>query len=127
MAAARQFKVFPLDDEFRLRKGIVIACMIHVEMRTDEEVDIVGAETKIREVFKYIFFVLGWRHSCGSGIIRREPAIDENVFPITRLNKIASRRSCCWMRSRRDGRSTQLHEIESLWSCVDCGHSSNLS
>src|SRR5438270_11845926 len=41
MSAARQCIVFALDDEFRLRKGIVISRVVRVEMGTDEDIDIV--------------------------------------------------------------------------------------
>src|SRR5258708_7783552 len=91
MPAARQFIVFALDDEFRLRKGIVIARMVHVEMGTDEEIDVVRMQTKTGEVLKHIFFILGWWRSWWWRVVRREPTIDEDVLAIAGLNKIAPR------------------------------------
>src|SRR5215470_7912142 len=57
VSAAGQFVVRALDDEFRLRKGIVIAGMVHVEMGTDEEIDVIRMQAKIGEVLKHIFFI----------------------------------------------------------------------
>src|SRR2546421_11437307 len=59
MSAARQFIVFALDNEFRLRKGFVISHMVDVEMGTDKEIDIVRTQTKIGEMLDHIFFMLG--------------------------------------------------------------------
>jgi len=56
MSASSQFIVFTLDNEFRLRKGIVIARVVHVEMSTYEEIDIVRIQTKNVKMLKYIFF-----------------------------------------------------------------------
>src|ERR1700674_450777 len=96
VSAARQFIVFTLDDEFRLRKGIVIARVVHVEMGTDQKVDIARAQTKSGEMLKHIFLVLGRRRSWRWRVIGRESTIDEDVLLITRLNKIAPCR--CWRR-----------------------------
>src|SRR5229473_268819 len=56
MSAARQFIVFALDDELRLDKDIVISCMVHIEMGTDQEIDIFGAQTKVGEMLDHMFF-----------------------------------------------------------------------
>src|SRR5438067_558616 len=69
MSAACQFIVLALDDEFGLRKGIVIACMVHVEMGTNDEIDLIRTQTKIREMLKHIFFIVGRGHSRRSLII----------------------------------------------------------
>src|SRR6266571_2637631 len=87
--AARQFIVFALDDEFRLRKGIVIARMVHVEMGTDEEIDVVRVQAKTGEVLKHIFSILGWWRSWWWRVVRRKSTIDEDVLAIAGLNKIA--------------------------------------
>src|SRR5437868_192884 len=108
VSAARQFIVFTLDDEFRPRKGIVIARVVHVEMGADQKVDIVRTQPKIGEMLKHIFLVLGRRRSWRRCVTGRESTIDEDVLPIARLDEIAPRRRLCWLRSCRDGRGSQL-------------------
>ncbi len=104
MSAACQFIVLALDDEFRLLKGIVIARVVYVEMGTDQQIDIVRMQTKLGEMLKHIFLILGWRHSCWRRVVCRKPTIDENVLPIAGLHKIAPRRPRRRLRSRWDGR-----------------------
>src|SRR5215467_594019 len=88
VSTACQFVVGALDDEFRLRKGIVIASMVHVEMGTDEEIDVIRMQAKISEVLKHIFSILGcWRSRWGR-VVRRKSTIDEDVRAIAGLNKI---------------------------------------
>src|SRR6266567_5142474 len=94
MPAARQRIVFALDDEFRLCKSIMIACMIYVEMGTDEDIDIVRTHIKIGEMLQHIFFMLGWWRSWWWRVVRRESTIDENVLPIAGLNEIAPAGHC---------------------------------
>src|SRR5262245_48439918 len=91
MSAARKFVVRALDDEFRLCKEIVIAGMIHVEMGTDEEIDVVRMQAKTGEVLEHIFFVFGWWRSWWGHVVRRKSTVDEDVFSIAGLNKIAPR------------------------------------
>src|SRR6266567_4173107 len=126
VSAARQFIVFTLDDEFRLRKGIVIARVVHVEMGADQKVDIVRVQPKSGKMLKHIFLVPGRRRSRRWRVTGRESTIDENVLPITRLDKIAPRRRRRRLRSRRDGRGPQLHKVESLRSCAALCHLSVL-
>jgi hypothetical protein len=75
MSAPRQFIVFALDDEFRLCKGIVISGVVHVEMGTDEEIE-------VGEMLQHIFFIFVWWRSWWWRVVRRESTIDENVLPI---------------------------------------------
>jgi hypothetical protein len=105
MPTACEFIMFALDDEFRLWEGIVIACMVYIEMSTYEEINIVRTQLQIGEMLKHIFFVLSWGSSCRWYIVRRESTIDEYVLPIVGLNKIAARRPWSWG-SRWDGRSS---------------------
>jgi hypothetical protein len=55
MSTPRQFIVFALDNEFRFRKGIVIARVVHVEMGTDEHSDVVRMQTQLSELLQHIF------------------------------------------------------------------------
>src|SRR6266571_3253620 len=82
MSASRQFIVFALDDEFRLRESIVISRMVDVKMSTDEHINVVWVKTEIGKMLQHIFSLLGWWRSWWWCVIRRQSAIDENVLPI---------------------------------------------
>jgi hypothetical protein len=120
MSTPRQFIVLALDNEFRLRKGIVIARVVHIEMGTDEQRDVVRMQAQISQMLQHIFFMLGWWCSWWWRVVRRESTIDEDVLFIAGLNQIApaghGQRLAC---GERDSRGTQLHEVKSLWSGVD--------
>jgi hypothetical protein len=62
MSTPGQFIVLALDNEFRFRKGIVISHVVHIEMGTDEQRDVVRMQTQISEMLQHIFFMLGWWH-----------------------------------------------------------------
>src|SRR5689334_12401979 len=100
MSAPRQFIVFALNDEFGLRKGIMIPGMIHVEMGTDEHIDVVRSQAKIGEMLDHIFLLLSWWHSRRQLDIRRKSAVNEDVLAITGLDEIATQdhfqRSVCY-------------------------------
>ena len=91
MPAARQFTVLALDDVFCMRKCVVIACMVYVEMGRDEQIDIVRTQTQIGELLEHIFSLLRWRHPLWWLIIRRQSTVDQDVLPIARLHEIAPR------------------------------------
>src|SRR5205814_473094 len=91
VSAARQFIVFTLDDMFCLRKGVVIACMVHVEMGADQKIDIIRVQPKIGKLLDHIFPLLGWWHPWRWLILRWQPTIDQNILPIARLHEIATR------------------------------------
>ena len=55
MATVRQFIVCALDPEFRLRKGLVRARVVHIEMATDENRDVVRMQTQISKMLQHIF------------------------------------------------------------------------
>src|SRR6266699_4276222 len=82
MSTPRQFIVFALDNEFRFRKGIVIARVVHIEMGTDEQSDVVSMQTQISEMLQHIFFILGWWRSWWWHVVCRKSTIDEDVFSI---------------------------------------------
>src|SRR5689334_23323335 len=101
MSAPRQFIVFALNDEFGFRKGIVVACMVHVEMGADEYIDVVRSQAKIGEMLKHIFFLLGWWHSGRQLDIRRQSAVNQDALAIAGLDEIATqdhfqRSACDW-------------------------------
>src|SRR5450755_631434 len=102
ISATCQFIMCALDDELRPGKGIVIPRVIHIEMSTDDEIDVVGTQAKIGKMRKHIFFVLGFRRARRERIISRHSAIDQNVLPVARLNKIATSRSRRGLRARWD-------------------------
>src|SRR6266567_4027245 len=89
MPAARQFIVFALDDKFCLRKGIVMARMVDVEMGTDEEIDVVRVQAKTGEVLQHIFFILARRRSRRWRVVCSKSTIDEDVLAIAGLKKKA--------------------------------------
>src|SRR5216683_2496315 len=90
MSTARQRIVVMLDDKLRPGKDIVISRVVHVEMGADQQIDVARTQTQISEMLKHIFTILGWRHSRRWRVVRRKPAIDENVPPIACLNEIAT-------------------------------------
>ena len=90
MTTARQRIVVMLDDKLRPGKDIVVSCMVHVEMGADQQIDVVRMQTKIGEMLQHIFSMLGWWRSWRWRVVRRKPAIDENVPPIACLNEIAT-------------------------------------
>src|SRR6266566_1694986 len=89
MSTPRQFIVFALDNEFRFRKDIVISRVVHIEMGTDEQSDVVRMQIQLSEILQHIFFILGWWRSWWWCVVRRESTIDEDVLSIAGLNKIA--------------------------------------
>src|SRR5579884_2306312 len=91
MSAACQFVVCALNDKFGFRERIVISCMVDIEMGADEQIDIVGLQTKIGEMLDHIFLVLDWRCSCWWLYIGREAAINQDMLAITGLDEIAAR------------------------------------
>ena len=128
MSTTRQCIVFALDNVFCLRKSIVIARMVHVEMGTDEEIDIGMSQAKIGELLKHIFSLPGWRRPRWWRVVRRESAINQDMLSIAGLDEIATqdhfqRAAACY----GYGRGPQLQKIESLWSCTDHCHSPILS
>src|SRR5437868_12269667 len=90
MSAARQGIVFALDDEFRLRKGIVIAHVVHVEMGTDEDIDIVRTQTQSGELSDHIVFLRGWNRPGRQRDIWGESAINQDMLPSAGLDEIAT-------------------------------------
>src|SRR5579884_1407606 len=104
VSASRQFIVLALNDEFSLRKGIVVARVVHIEMGTDEHIDVVRSQAKIGEMLDHIFLLLGWWHSRRQLDIRRKSAVNEDVLAITGLDEIATQdhfqRSVCYWYGR---------------------------
>src|SRR5436309_1895042 len=88
-----------LNNEFRLLKSIVITRVVYIEMRTDEHIDIVRTQAKIGQMLKHIFYILSLWRIRRWRVVRRKPAIDENILPIAHLHQIAPRdhfqRSAC--------------------------------
>jgi hypothetical protein len=85
MTTPRQFIVFSLDDQFRPREGIMIAGMIHVEMGTNQDVNIVRAQAQIGQVLNYISRILG-----GLRVIWRQPAINQDMLVIASFDEVAN-------------------------------------
>src|SRR5260370_686925 len=79
MSAARQFIMVPLHNQFRSREGIVIACVVHVKMCTDEHINIVRTQSQLAEMLKYIFFLLGRRHACWRLVVGWEKNVLEHL------------------------------------------------
>ena len=90
MSAARQFIMFALDDEFRLRKGIMISRMIRVEMGTNEDIDIVRTQTQIAELLDHIFSLRRWNRPRRQRCIRGQSAINQDMPPIAGFDEIAT-------------------------------------
>src|ERR1700730_11835937 len=89
MSAAGQRVVLALDDEFGLRKGVMISSMVYVEMRADEDIDVVRTQSECGKVLDHVFFILGgWR--AGRPRIRSHAAIDQDIPPITCLDHISA-------------------------------------
>src|SRR5450432_2236271 len=86
MAATCQIIMCTLNDKFRIWKCIMISRVIYVEVGTDENIDIVGAQTKIGEMLNHVFLLPGWRRPCRYWNIRRESAINQNMSAIVRLD-----------------------------------------
>src|SRR5258706_3898120 len=61
MSAAGDGVVLALDNELRIGKGIVVAGVIDVEMGTDHDVDVIGAQAQRGQMREYVLFVLGSR------------------------------------------------------------------
>src|SRR5579864_5297098 len=91
VSAARQFVVFALYDEFGPRKGIVEARVIRIEMRTDEEIDVVGLQPNVSKLLNYIFPTLDWRRPRLRNMVRGVSTINQDVLAIASLDKIATR------------------------------------
>src|SRR5579885_2140938 len=97
----------------------MIARMIHIEMGADNKIDIVGTQAEFGKMLKDIFLILrrwGFWRRC---VIRRQPAVDENVGAVAHLNKVASHGCWSWRR-RGEGGGGELHQVESLWHCIAC-------
>src|SRR6266851_3562144 len=99
MSAARQCIVFALDDEFCLRKCIMISHMVYVEMGADEHIDVIRTQAKIGKMLDHIFSLLCFRRPRRQWYIRRESAINQDMLPIAGLDEIATQdhfqRSAC--------------------------------
>lgn len=116
MPTACQFVVLALDDMFGLQKGIVIACVVRVEVSADEEINVIRAQVKFGESLNDIFFAFGsgwslwWR-----GMVNRGPTINKNILSIPRLKEITSHRQQHCLPTRKcQRRVTKLEEVESL-------------
>ncbi len=57
-----------LDDQFGIRKGIVMPGMVQVEMVADQDIDVIGAQAEIDQVRDNILPIAGRRRPAGSGI-----------------------------------------------------------
>jgi hypothetical protein len=51
-----------LDDQFGVRKRIVVANMVDVEMGDDKQVYVVGTQAQIRQMLKDISGIIGRGH-----------------------------------------------------------------
>ena len=54
--------MFALNNELRVREGIVIADMVDIEMGADQQVDVIGVQAEIGEMLDHILFSLGRSH-----------------------------------------------------------------
>src|SRR5258708_32994520 len=99
MSVPRQRIVLALDDEFRLRKCIMISHMVYVEMGADEHIDVIRTQAKIGKMLDHIFFLLRFRRPRRRRAIPRQSAINPEMLPIAGLEEIATQdhfqRSTC--------------------------------
>src|SRR5258707_15043275 len=101
-----------LRDQFGPWKCAMMACMIDIEMGTDEQVNIVGTQAQQRELFNHIA-PHDWsreaRWKLQGVYVGRETAINQDVSPIACLNEIANN----WIIERRR-HDSYLNQVESL-------------
>src|SRR5438270_11913881 len=91
VTTARYVIVRALLDQFGPWKCAMMACMIDIEMGTDEQVNSVGKQAKQRELFHHIA-PHDWsreaRWKLEGVYIGRQTAVDQDVSPVSRLNEI---------------------------------------
>src|ERR1700752_2719185 len=85
-AAAGQLIMFALHQEFGFGERVVIARMVHIEVSTNDHIDIFGAPTNTSEVLKDVLHVLCWRYVGRPWNVRREAGVDQNVMPLGSFN-----------------------------------------
>src|SRR6516165_6210763 len=89
MAPPRLLIVGALDDQLCPQERIMTSRMVHVEVGTDENVDVVGMQVQIGEALDYGPCVLGWW--CARLLITRgQSAIDQDIRSIAGLYQIAA-------------------------------------
>src|SRR5262249_21151483 len=103
----------PLHDKCRLRERIMIACMIEVEVSTNEGMDIVRSKANRSQLLKYVV-LFSHLYNYSSKLLMRTnvlfgtACIDQNIDTIVGLNEVAWHGNVSWLQR------SQLHKIETV-------------
>src|ERR1700741_4803465 len=88
VASAGSFVVLALSYKFRARKRIVIAAVVHVEVRGNYSADVCGPQAESFQVLEYVFFVAAWRHTCRPDEIVRQPGVNQDMLSVAGLDQV---------------------------------------
>jgi hypothetical protein len=123
MPVPGEFIMFALNNQFRVRKVVMISSVVNVKMCADESVDVSGAQAKFGEMLDHVLFVVSFRGALRPGI-GSNACIYHNMFAIAGLDEVA-RENHFHGATLLQGQcgSRQLHEVEFLWPGGRCLHS----
>src|SRR5579872_3760580 len=121
MPAARHLVVRALDDQLSMCERIMIADVVRIEVGADEQVNVIGTQAERGELADHVRFVGVGLRSSRRLVIRRHPAIYQDVLAIARLNEIAHNHA---VQAATYGYSCGFHrhEIETLRNTADWFH-----
>ena len=119
MAVARYFVMLALGDELGVGEGPMIARVIEIVMRTNEDIYVSRLHSYLGQLFNHVApqFYLRNGHVRWGLEVRWQAAVNQNIAAIAGLNEIADSRYFNW--THIQGRN--LHEVKPLRPrCASC-------
>ncbi len=119
MSGDGEFVMFELDNDFGIIEESMVARVIYVEVRADEEIDVGGLEVNGGEAVDNVVLLadlgsqLEWSHGCGRIVNKGigQAGIYHNVMAVVRLDEISRYGHAQWLQH------SQLQQIK-LHACT---------